>query len=85
MGPSTNIPDSYEIPIIFEDHHRLIPKKPILGADSEYPRKLRGLLLWNIVYDTMFQIPIPIGTTTIRYADDTIIVTERISVETIQN
>lgn len=37
------------------------------------------------MYDIVFQIPLSKGTTTIGHAEDTIIVTEGISVESIQN
>ena len=44
-----------------------------------------GPLLWNVAYDAVLRLPLPRGTITIGYADDTLIVAEGDSVEAAQN
>lgn len=44
-----------------------------------------GPLLWNITYDVVLCLPLPRGTITIGYADDTMIVAEGDTVEEVQN
>lgn len=42
-------------------------------------------LLWNAAYDTVLRLPLPRGTITIGYADDTLIVAKKDMVEAMQN
>ena len=44
-----------------------------------------GPLLWNVAYDAVLRLPLPRGTITIGYADDTLVVAEGDSVEAAQN
>lgn len=44
-----------------------------------------GPLLWNVAYDTVFRLPMPRGTIVSGYADDTLVVVEGDTVESVQN
>jgi len=44
-----------------------------------------GPLLWNVAYDTVFRLPMPRGTIVSGYADDTLIVVEGDTAESVQN
>lgn len=42
-------------------------------------------LLWNVVYDTMFHLPLPRGIIIIGYANDILIIAEEFTKEAMQN
>lgn len=44
-----------------------------------------GPLLWNVAYDTVFRLPMPRGTIVSGYADDTLVVAEGDTEESVQN
>ncbi|RXF70349.1 hypothetical protein EKK70_17640, partial [Desulfovibrio sp. DS-1] len=44
-----------------------------------------GPLLWNVAYDAVLRLPMPRGTITVGYADDTLIVAEGDTAEAAQN
>lgn len=44
-----------------------------------------GSPLWNITYDIVLRLPMPRGTITVGYADDTLIEAEGVSMEAAQN
>lgn len=42
------------------------------------------LLLWKIVWDAVFKLPLPTGTWNVGYADDTLVVADGATVEKMQ-
>lgn len=47
-------------------------------------KALLGLLLWNVAFNVMFRVPTPRRTTTISYADETLVVAKSDSVYAMQ-
>lgn len=54
-------------------------------CDDSIGDHIRHPLLWNVVHDTVFRLPTPLGTITSGYVDDTQVVVEGDTVEPVQN